>query len=266
MVAIRGKNLRSGDLAEELGVLLLQNLVLVSPVPRTEDVGIDVVATLLSDFDKRRLMAEDNFFVQIKSASVDKIEYVDHQIDWLYKLELPYFIATIDRKTSTIKLFCCHRLSNAFITNHERKKVILHFDDLESSDEIVAKDNENIHIGPPVMEWSISTLEEDEKFSETFYQVMKEHISIYKKNLSWRNVGLVELLDWKTNSKPQVYGRVGAESRTFAESQQVVEDALDPYLSKWLMGMQMKNEWTPTAESVYSLMFKIRKFVTGKEN
>lgn len=266
MVAIRGKNLRSGDLAEELGILLLQNLVLVSPVPRTEDVGIDVVATLLSDFDKRRLLAEDNFFVQIKSSSVNEIEYTEHQIDWLYKLELPFFIATIDRKKSSIKLFITHRLSNAFITNHERKKVVIHFDDIDTTDEFVNKDNENVHIGPPVMEWSVASLMDDDSFPEIFYQVMKEHISIYKKNIAWRKVGWVELCSWETNTKPYVFGRAGAESRTFSDSQKIVEDALDPYLSKWLMSMQLKNEWTSTAESVFSLMSKIRKNVTGKEN
>ncbi|ELE9703517.1 hypothetical protein RM392_000652 [Enterobacter cloacae] len=266
MVAIRGRNLRSGDLAEQLGVLLLQNLALVSPVPRTEDVGIDVVATLLADFDKTRVLAEDSFFVQIKSSTVDKIEYNNHQIDWLYKLELPYFIATIDRKSSTIKLFCCHRLLNALITNHLRKKIVIHFDDLETTDEFVAKDNENVHIGPPVAEWSISVLEENEKFSKTFYQLMKEHISIYKKNLLWSKVGWVELCRWDINEKPNVFGRAGAESRTFKESQQVVEDALDPYLFKWLMNMQLENHWSNTAESVFSLMSKIRKNITGKEN
>jgi hypothetical protein len=266
MVAIRGKNLRSGDLAEELGVLLLQHLVLVAPIPRTEDVGIDVVATLLSDFDKRCLLAEDNFFVQIKSMSVGKIEYSAHQIDWLYKLELPFFVATIDRSNSSIQLFCAHRLSNAFITNHERKKVVLHFDDYDITNELVAKDNENVHIGPPVAEWSVASLMSDDSFPETFYQVLKEHISIYKKNLAWRKVGWIELCGWETNELPYVFGRAGAESRNFADSQKIVEDALDPYLSKWLMGMQLKNQWTTTAESVYSLMSKIRKNTTGKED
>jgi hypothetical protein len=52
MPALRGKNLRSGDVTEQLGTLLLQSLASVAPVPRTEDVGVDVVATLLEDFDR----------------------------------------------------------------------------------------------------------------------------------------------------------------------------------------------------------------------
>jgi hypothetical protein len=33
----------------------------------------------------------------------------------VYALELPFFIASIDRTQARIKLFCAHRLSDAFI-------------------------------------------------------------------------------------------------------------------------------------------------------
>ena len=41
--ARRGKNFRSGDLAEQLGLYLLQSMALVAPVPRTEDVGLSTL-------------------------------------------------------------------------------------------------------------------------------------------------------------------------------------------------------------------------------
>jgi hypothetical protein len=52
MPATRGINLRSGDLAEQLGLFLLQCVSLTAPVPRTEDVGIDVICTLIRKFDQ----------------------------------------------------------------------------------------------------------------------------------------------------------------------------------------------------------------------
>lgn len=39
MPAKRSINFRSGDLAEQLGLLILQNIALVAPIPRTEDRG-----------------------------------------------------------------------------------------------------------------------------------------------------------------------------------------------------------------------------------
>ncbi len=71
----RGKNLRSGDLAEELGNLLLKGLAAVAEVPRPEDVGFDSVATLLREDGAGFLYAEDPFYVQFKSASVESVTY-----------------------------------------------------------------------------------------------------------------------------------------------------------------------------------------------
>lgn len=259
MVAIRGKNLRSGDLAEELGLLLLQQLALVAPVPRTEDVGIDAVATLMRDFDNRRYFAEDNFFVQIKSESVASVEYKDHQVKWLYDLELPFFIATVSRKTSSIQLFCAHRLSNAFITNHDRSKVILHLDEMSTTDELVGENDENVHIGPPVLEWSISSLESDDSFQQVFYEILKKHIGIYKKNLASQKIGWVDLLRWKPNKKPEIFGKASAKSREYAERQRLAEESLDPYLANWLSDMLLEGKWSSTAESIFSLMKKIKR-------
>lgn len=264
MTAIRGKNLRSGDLAEQLGLLLLQQMALVAPVPRTEDIGIDAVVTLIKDFDKRRLIAEDSIFVQIKSASVENIEYSDHEVDWLYNLELPFFIASVDRKDSSVKLYCAHRLSNAFITKHDRQVVKIIFND-NITDDIVEKDDPIINIGPPVLKWSIASLEKDKAFISTFYDVLKEHVKIYKKNLSSRDIGWTDLLNWKTNEPPNVYGKASAKSRSYPERIQIAEDALDPFLANWLNELQLQKEWNYTAESVYSLMKKMRSYVKGEE-
>lgn len=95
--ARRGKNFRSGDLAEQLGLYLLQSMALVAPVPRTEDVGIDVVCTLISEYDQYSYLAEDSFYVQIKSDSIREIEYSDVEVQWLTNLKLPLFVAVVDK-------------------------------------------------------------------------------------------------------------------------------------------------------------------------
>ena len=65
----RSNNLRKGDLAEGFSILALRSFTAVAPVPREEDVGIDVICTLLRP-EGKLLYAEDSFFVQIKSASI----------------------------------------------------------------------------------------------------------------------------------------------------------------------------------------------------
>ena len=54
---MRDRNLRSGDLHEELGIFLLKGVALVAPVPRQEDVGNDAFATLFPKQDDLRASA-----------------------------------------------------------------------------------------------------------------------------------------------------------------------------------------------------------------
>jgi len=60
---------RSGNLAEDLGLLLLKGIAAVADVPRTEDVGLDAIATLLRRASDGNCYAEDGFVVQLKSYS-----------------------------------------------------------------------------------------------------------------------------------------------------------------------------------------------------
>ena len=104
MAGRRDANLRSGDLAEDVGNLLLKQLAFVVPVPRAEDFGIDAVATLVRR-DGRFLYAEDSFLVQYKAASKADVSYKDHEIDWLFDLQLPLFLAWVDRARFRIRLY-----------------------------------------------------------------------------------------------------------------------------------------------------------------
>lgn len=125
MPSYRSKNLRSGDLAESLALVMLQSFALVAPVPRTEDVGTDAVVTLLRDYDGKRVIAEDSFFVQIKSERVTEVVYEGGEVNWLFALDLPLFYASIDRKSGTMRLFCAHELSEAYIMSHARQQVVI---------------------------------------------------------------------------------------------------------------------------------------------
>lgn len=60
-------NLRSGILAEKLGVLLLEEISAVATVWEIDDFGVDAVCTLLHPRDKKNRAAASTFFVQLKA-------------------------------------------------------------------------------------------------------------------------------------------------------------------------------------------------------
>ena len=84
MPGVRDRNLRSGDLQEELGIFLLKAVALVAPVPRPEDVGNDAFATLIRPEGTRRLIPDLSFLVQLKSASVPSVSYTTpEEMAWI---------------------------------------------------------------------------------------------------------------------------------------------------------------------------------------
>ena len=87
MAGRRHKDFRSGDLNEDLGVLLLKSIAAVATVPRPEDVGIDAVATLLREGPGDMLIAENSFYVQFKSSGDREVTYSGHEVRWLGSLK-----------------------------------------------------------------------------------------------------------------------------------------------------------------------------------
>ena len=211
MPARRGKNFRSGDLAEQLGLYLLQSVALVAPVPRTEDIGIDVVCTLISEYDQYSYLAEDSFYVQIKSGSVREIEYSDVGVQWLTNLKLPLFVAVVDKAETKVSIYTCKRLYDAIALKKDRKeiKLILAENKNENIFDLVDEEQTDIFLGPPIVEWKLSNLmNEETKIKTLFFNVMKEHIRIIHEAMELYTIGCGTSYVWKTNEMPE---RIGAK-------------------------------------------------------
>lgn len=212
MPARRGKNFRSGDLAEQLGLYLLQSVALVAPVPRTEDIGIDVVCTLISEYGQYSYLAEDSFYVQIKSGSVREIEYSDVGVQWLTNLKLPLFVAVVDKAETKVSIYTCKRLYDAIALKKDRKeiKLILTENKNENIFDLVDEEQTDIFLGPPIVEWKLSNLmNEETKIKTLFFYVMKEHIRIIHEAMELYTIGCGTSYVWKTNEMPE---RIGAKA------------------------------------------------------
>jgi hypothetical protein len=177
----RGKNLRSGDLAEELGILLLKGIAAVAEVPRPEDVGYDGVATLLREDGSGFLYAEDSFYVQIKSASIESVPYEEHETEWLMNLKLPLFIGSVSSKDAKISLYTTFRLSQiALEMELAYRKLTLHLKGVEEQSQ---RGGERVfNIGPPLLTWGFMELQSPE-FRRKAYEMLRRS-SMLKREIS----------------------------------------------------------------------------------
>lgn len=208
MVGRRHKDFRSGDLNEELGILLLKGLAAVAPVPRPEDIGFDAIATLLLEGPKDFLIAANSFYVQFKSSADRKVKYQDHEVRWLEGLKLPFFIGSVRKADSAIDLYAAHRLSQVLIeSQYEEIELVLDpenkvFFGVEPKTEDATGQGRRVNIGPPLLSWSSMDLAKPE-FARRACPFLKVYLEAEQRNIDYRRIRYIEVISWITNEEPR---------------------------------------------------------------
>ena len=224
MVGRLDRNLRKGHRAELEGIGLLRPFCAVAPVPQTDDVGFDAVATLLRT-DGRFFYAEDSFCVQFKARSVREIDLKPHEYRWFHSLSMPLFIGSVDTGSKTIELFTTHWLA-AHPNTKDFKSAILYLDPGHGSME---GDCMRIGLGPPVLRWTGDEGESSE-FQALAYSVLKQWLTTEYVNLGLRRIRMKkQVWRWMPNEVPEP-GMMTA----LGDPDELLQDleAAVPYLTK----------------------------------
>ena len=105
------KNTRKGAYAEYFAIYIFSVLGFTTPVPRQEDYGVDLFCSLNHN-KKNQTFVGDAYAVQVKSSYSDITYGITHkgraskeQIDFLFNLEIPFFISIVDLNNQTISLY-----------------------------------------------------------------------------------------------------------------------------------------------------------------
>jgi hypothetical protein len=200
---VRDRNLRSGDLHEELGLFLLRAVALVAPVPRQEDVGNDAFATLIRPEGSRRLLPDVSFLVQLKASSVSVVSYRGRdEIAWITNLEIPLFIGRVDLSRASIALYSTQRLHQILLeTSYDELHLLL-----DPADESSRVNNiRPFNVGPPVHTWSVADLDQPNFLTRTF-SILRPHVEGLRTNRHLRDIRYQRLLKWETGVPPEDAG------------------------------------------------------------
>jgi hypothetical protein len=112
MSGTRYFNFREGDRSEYLATYFFSAIGLVTPVPRQEDIGFDLVCSI-ADQETGRLTFNHQFLLSIKSLSTPGIELLPAEsedgslphLSWLFRQELPLLLAVVEKETQEIQVF-----------------------------------------------------------------------------------------------------------------------------------------------------------------
>lgn len=207
----RDVNLRSGDLHESFGLLMLQSIAAVAPVPRTEDVGMDAICTLLESApaSSRNLIARESFAVQIKASSVRFVEFRPHEVEWLLALELPLFFGVVSMEDSELRLYT---LNNLVRKLHLTRAVtyptgiVVELVAGSYSGPVPSSD-----VGPPVASWKLA---ESKSLRPTLIATMRRWCELEQLNLRLRPLDSGEFYRWQSNCLPEREGGFYSSSGT----------------------------------------------------
>ncbi len=215
-------NLRHGNNTENLGLHLLRAVGAVAPVPRDQDIGIDAIVTLLKRDDGRRLVSGSTVFVQLKSASVRRLVFQQEDLEWLNRLELPYFVGSVDSANASLSLYTIHSVMCLLGPDLGEAELCL---DLESRcvnppikskeefEEWLALDARSIktkvYLGPPVLAWNLND-SNDSDFLSDANDVLESWVKISQETRLLATMGETLAVNWKTGGLPEDSGSIGS--------------------------------------------------------
>lgn len=208
---------RSGNLAEDLGLLPLKGVAAVAEVARPEDIGLDAIATLLRRDSDGNCYAEDTFLVQLKADSVTSIEYKGHEVEWLIKQTQPLFIGLVSLASSQISLYPTLFVNQAVLSLHA-EKVTIRFGASELAPFLQgqkwlpwsgeADNGVTVWLGPPLLEWTLSDFADHQWMTST-YATLKRFIAIARRELELLSFGQYSVLTWSTNDVNSIRSQSG---------------------------------------------------------
>ena len=193
-------NYRSGDIKEDLGLMLLAGLGAVAPVPREDDFGVDAVVTLLES-ESKFLFPRQSFWVQLKSSDTSEIQLEDDEVEWLRLIDLPLFIGLVNGHEAAISLYSTNLVYEHFTIDAKYRLISLRFGTGLVED--ASPTSLTVYLGEPILKWSVPSVF-DRTFRQLGYQIMSKWLDIEGENVRSRKAGIYCLAAWKTNAPPAI--------------------------------------------------------------
>ena len=192
-------NFRSGNLTEHLGLLLLRGIAAAAEIPRTEDVGLDAVATLLRRATDGNCYAEDSFVVQLKSDSVTSMNYCGHQLSWFLGQSQPMFIGLVSRNDARISLHPTLKVNQAVLALHA-EEVKMYFCRFDGPYQWAGgpANSATVWLGPPLLSWTLTEID-DEHWLASAFGILKRFLGMARREYELLSFGQCSELAWSTN-------------------------------------------------------------------
>ena len=199
---------REGDRSEYLAQFLLSRFSYVFPSPRQEDFGIADFLCILAKVEKKLVLPNNGYYVQVKSNE-DDIIYDKDSVNWISThMDLPLLIGVIDKKGANLKLYSTSKIWVGLFKKYCPDQLTIQLN--KGTDKITVdideKNNTMVaQIGDPILSLSSDEIENQ---TNDCYDILLPWLEIDKMNIARRSIGRIYCSGyshWTPNSKPTGY-------------------------------------------------------------
>ncbi len=220
---------RTGNLAEGTCVEIFRRFAAMATVPRADDIGVDAVGNLLRLHDGM-LYAEDQFYLQVKSAGVKVFPYLDwtpegrkkevREYTWLRAQRLPMFLASVDMKANVVEVYSMH-FARFALNKHVATGVIAYIGDAKPPNHVpenwpingsgkpepTPDTWETVSLGKPALRFTFAEAQQD-GFADRVFPVLKGWCRIENRFLAVDHATNVRptAFEWEANEPPNELG------------------------------------------------------------
>ena len=171
-------NFRRANIAEGLAIQMFRPFAAVAPVPREEDFGVDLIATLLRSAGKC-MIAENSFWAQVKIRTAAHFLIEGDGVNWLRQLKIPYFPVVVDLAKAELSLYTINQYLMPIFAS-----VVSRYNFCVESEDFPCDGLDDFPLGEPLMRWSLTDCSE-KSFPGWAYQILKPAVEIETRNLQY---------------------------------------------------------------------------------
>ena len=188
----------------------------MAPEPRDQDFRIDAIVTLLKRDHGHRLVSGSNVFVQLEASSARKIIFAPEDLEWLHRLELPYFIGSVGTADASISLYTVQNAIGLVGAKESSAELCLDpepgclnipVDSEEGFSGCVTNDAGSSEIakgwlGLPVLAWKLSDAH-DVGFHARAVDILEGWVEVSRDNRLLETMGGTLSVSWATGVRPE---------------------------------------------------------------
>jgi hypothetical protein len=198
MPGARLASFRYGDHSELVAQSILSTMAFTTLVPRTEDIGHDLVC-VLAELKNGMFHAGQSFTVQVKSDASPLVYAKPHDVEWIKNQDVPLFVGVVTRAELKLDLYSTWRIVDAVLGHGVASEIRLIPGAVGPIRFDAQTGTKDVPLGPPILSTTLTDVVGRDG-ARDFVPLLRQWVALDQQNI--------------TNARAGIYWTLGPASHT----------------------------------------------------